>query len=142
MAYEEVEAPVGQFISWGNKKGQHVTGKLLDYDETGGNDFGNNPCPLLEIELTEKAASITKDGERTDYAPGEIVMLSCGQASLKRKVKRADLKRGDLVKIQLKDLLKVSNGTLKEFSVAVDRSKSSSDGFDDAGGDDDDEPPF
>ena len=139
MAFEEVEAPVGTFISWGNKKGQKVIGKILDYDETGGNDFGNNPCPLLEIELTEKAASITKDGERTDYPPGEIVMLSCGQASLKRKVKRADLKRGNLVHIELADLLKVSNGTLKEFNVSVDRSTSAASDSSDA---DDDDPPF
>lgn len=142
MAYEDVEAPVGQFISWGTKKGQHVTGEVLDYDETGGNDFGNNPCPLLEVKLSEKAASINKDGERVDYPAGEIVMLSCGQASLKRKVKRANLKRGDLVKITLSDMLKVSNGTLKEFTVQVDRSNRASDSSAVSDSYDDDDPGF
>lgn len=142
MAYEEIEVAGGTFIGWGTRKGQHVTGKVLDYDETGGNDFGNNPCPLLEIELTERAASFTKDGERTDYDPGEIIMVTCGQANLKRKVKRAELKKGDKVKITLADFVRVNNGTMKEFSVQVERASGSSGGGHADLDDSDDEIPF
>jgi hypothetical protein len=156
--WEEVDVPRGAYIGWGNKKGQHVTGTVLDYEPTGGSDFAGDPCPQLEIELTERAASFNKDGERTNYDPGELVVLTCGQVSLKRAVKKADPERGDIVKITLENLVKVSNGTVKEFGIKIRRGagdlasddakakakgKSSKRADDDDDDDeDDDEPPF
>src|SRR5258708_24604576 len=115
--WETIDVPRGTFIGWGNRKGQHVTGEVLDYDTTGGTDYDGNPCPQLEIELTEKASSFTKDGDRTIYDPGELVLVTCGQVSLKRAVKKADPERGDLLKVKLDDMVKVANGTVKEFII-------------------------
>lgn len=119
--WEEVDVPRGAYISWGNTPGQHVTGKVLGYDEKGGSDFDGNPCPSLEVELTEPAASIDKNGTRTDYDSGAMVVLNCGQASLKRAVRVAALDRGDLVKIVLSNLAPAAKGTVKEFSIKVAR---------------------
>lgn len=119
--WEEVNVPRGAYISWGAKPGQHVTGKVLGYDSAGGTDFAGNPCPSLEVELVEKAASVNKEGERTDFEPGEIVQLNAGQVSLKRALRAADPAVGDLVKIELSNLAKTANGTVKEFSIKIAR---------------------
>lgn len=119
--WEEIDVPRGAFIGWGNRTGQHVTGRVMGYDERGGTDFNGDPCPQLQIELTERAASINKENERTDYPAGELVVLNCGQVSLKRAVRAAALDVGDLVKIELVNLVKVSNGTVKEFGIKVAR---------------------
>ena len=119
--WEEVEVPRGAYISWGDKVGQHVTGRVLDFDEQGGTDFNGNPCPQVSIELTAAAASINKQGQRTDYPAGELVVLNCGQVGLKRAVRAASLGSGDLVKIELVNLVKVDKGTVKEFSIKVAR---------------------
>lgn len=154
--WEKVEVPIGTYIGWGNKPKQHVTGTVLDYDEVGGTDFNDKVCPLLEVELTERAASFNKELERTNYDPGETVFLTCGLTSLKRAVKKAELKRGDLVKIELDGTEKVDKGTVKIFSIQVargagkisDKAAEASPGRlddDDPGPgapDDDDEPPF
>lgn len=151
---EEVEVPEGgSFISFGNKKGQHVTGAVVDYQETGATNLKGNPCPLVVVLLTEKAASISKDGDRTDHDPGEIVNVSGGPTGLDRALKAANLKRGDLTKITLVELIPVNKGKFKKFGIKVARGK----GMDliknvaapdtgveevDEGGFDDDEPPF
>lgn len=119
--WEEIDVPRGAYVSWGNTPGQHVTGKVLGYDEKGGSDFDGNPCPSLEVELAEPAASIDKSGVRTDYEAGAMVVLNCGQASLKRAVRAAALDRGDLVKITLSNLAPAAKGTVKEFSIKVAR---------------------
>lgn len=119
--WEEIEVPRGAFVSWGEQVGQHVTGKVLDYSPAGGTDFAGNPCPQLSVELVERAASVNKQGQRTDFEPGELVVLNCGQVSLKRAVKAADVKPGDLVKITLSNLVRTANGTVKEFSIKVAR---------------------
>lgn len=149
MAWETIEVPRGAYIGWGTRSGQHVTGEVLDYDPTGGTDYNDDPCPQLEIELTERAASYNKAGDRTNYEPGELVVLTCGQVSLKRAVKKADLKAGDLVKITLENLVRVANGEVKEFGIQVDRSgggsskvKSGKAADDGGSAADDDEPPF
>jgi hypothetical protein len=120
--WETIEVPRGAYIGWGTKPGQHVTGRVLGYQIDGGTDFGGNPCPQLELELTEKSASFNKDGERTDFAAGELVQLTCGQVSLKRAVRKADPTPGDLVKIELQNLVKTANGTVKEFGIKIARS--------------------
>jgi hypothetical protein len=134
--WEEINVPKGAYIGWGNKPGQHVTGKVLEYAPDGGTDFAGNRCPSLAIELTEKAASVNKEGVRTEFDTGEIVQLNAGQVSLKRALRAADPSPGDLVKITLDNLVKTANGTVKEFRIQIARSKPA------AAADDSDEPPF
>lgn len=124
--WEEVEVPRGAYIGWGNKPGQHVTGKVLEYTIDGGTDFNGNPCPTLAVELVEKAASINKEGDRSDHEPGEIVQLNAGQVSLKRALRAADPTPGDLVKIELQNLAKTANGTVKEFGIKIARGAAAS----------------
>lgn len=143
--WETIEVPRGAYVGWGSKPGQHVTGKVVDYQADGGTDFAGARCPSIAVELTEKAASFNKDGDRTDFAAGELVQLNAGQVSLKRALRAADPAPGDLVKITLDNLVKTANGTVKEFGIKIARG---------AGGPvakpqaaqadpvDDDEPPF
>lgn len=119
--WEEVPVPRGAFIGWGNAIGQFVTGKVLDYDETGGTDFSGNTCPTLSVELLESAASFDKSGNRTDFPAGDLVILNAGQVSLKRALRAAALNVGDLVKITMSNLVKSANGTVKEFEIKVAR---------------------
>lgn len=119
--WETIEVPRGAFISWGNQIGQFVSGKVLDYNPTGGTDFAGNVCPQLSVELTETAASFNKEGVRTDFAAGEFVVLNCGQVSLKRAVKAADPSPGDLVRITLENLVKTANGVVKEMGIKIAR---------------------
>lgn len=136
--WEDVEVPRGAYISWGAKPGQHVTGKVLEYSLDGGTDFAGNRCPSIAIELTEKAASINKEGQRSDFDAGEIVQLNAGQVSLKRALRAADPSPGDLVKITLSNLAKTANGTVKEFEMKIARGA----GVSPAPAAEDDEPPF
>ena len=119
--WEEVTVPRGAYIGWGTKPGQHVTGKVVDYSDNGGTNFAGEPCPAATIELTEDAASFTKDGERSNHPAGELVQLNAGQVSLKRALRAADPKPGDLVKIELTNLAKTANGSVKEFSIKIAR---------------------
>jgi hypothetical protein len=142
--WETVEVPRGAYIGWGTKKGQHVTGKVLDYQPEGGTDFNGNACPSAAIELTEKAASFTKDGDRSEHQAGELVQLNAGQVSLKRALRAADPKPGDLVKITLINLAKTDRGTVKEFDIKIARGAGGSAASAPAAATevDDDEPPF
>lgn len=141
--WETIEVPRGAYIGWGTKKGQHVTGKVHDYQADGGTDFNGNPCPSVAIELTEKAASFNKDGDRSDFAAGELIQLNAGQVSLKRALRAADPKPGDLVKITLVNLAKTDKGTVKEFDIKIARGAGGSTAPKAAEADvDDDEPPF
>lgn len=119
--WETVEVPRGSYIGWGNRTGQHVTGRVVGYDDRGGTDFNGDPCPQLSVELTERAASFNKEGERTDFDAGELVILNCGQASLKRAVRAAALNTNDLVKVEFVDTEKVDKGTVKVFEIKVAR---------------------
>lgn len=142
--WETVEVPRGAYLGWGAKKGQHVTGKVLEYSPDGGTNFAGDPCPSATIELTEAAASFNKDGERTDYPAGEIIQLNAGQVSLKRALRAADPNPGDLVKITLVNLAKTEKGTVKEFDIKIARGAGGSVKPQAAQADpvDDDEPPF
>lgn len=139
--WEEIEVPRGAYISWGTKAGQHVTGRVIDYNPNGGTDFNEQPCPQVAIELTEAAASINKAGDRTDFAAGELVQLNAGQVSLKRALRAADPSPGDLVKITLSDLVKTSKGEVKEFSIKIARGAGVS-SKPAAAADSSDDPPF
>lgn len=140
--WETIESTAGGFIGWGTKVGQHVTGKVVDYSIDGGTDFGGNRCPQITVELTEKAASFNKDGERTDYEAGEMVNLTCGQSSLKSTIRRADPSPGDLIKITLSELAKTTNGTAKVFEIKIARGAGASTAKPAAATATDDEPPF
>lgn len=121
MAYETIDTPMGAFIGWGNKPGQVIEGVVTDYDPEGATDFGGDKCPALEIELLRTAHSFVKDQWNT-YEQGEMVQISCGQVQLKKKVRKAQPRIGDRIRIELVDLIKVSNGTVKSFTVGIDHS--------------------
>ncbi|MCH9728410.1 MAG: hypothetical protein K0U84_01780 [Actinomycetia bacterium] len=140
--WEDIEVPKGAYISWGTKPGQHVTGKVIDYSIDGGTNFAGDPCPSLTIELTEPAASINKEGVRTDFGAGELVQLNAGQVSLKRAVRAADPSPGDLVKVTLDNLVKTTNGTVKEFGIKIARGAGASTSATASSAAEDDSPPF
>lgn len=119
--FEEVEVPRGAYISWGSQIGQHVTGTVIAYSVAGGTNYDGDPCPQITIELIEPAASINKQGERTDYGAGELVVLNAGQVSLKRALRSANPERGDVVKIVLSGIVKTSRGDVKEMSIKIAR---------------------
>ena len=142
--WETVDVPRGAYLGWGAKKGQHVTGKVLEYSPDGGTNFAGDPCPSAAIELTEPAASYNKEGERTDFEAGTIIQLNAGQVSLKRALRAADPSPGDLVKITLANLAKTDKGTVKEFNIQIARGAGGTVKPKAAAADtsDDDEPPF
>ena len=141
--WETIEAPSGSFIGWGTKKGQHVTGRVVEYAIDGGTDFNGGKCPLLSIELTEKAASFNKEGERTDHEAGSLVNITAGQVKLKSVITRADPSPDDLIKVELTGVTKTANGnTLKEFDIKINRSGGKVAPKAAAAEVDDDEPPF
>jgi hypothetical protein len=120
--WETIEAPSGSFIGWGNRQGQFVTGRVVEYAIDGGTDFNGGKCPMLSIELTEKAASFNKEGDRTDHEPGELVNITAGQVKLKSVIRSADPNPGDLIKIELTGVSKTASGnTLKEFGIKIAR---------------------
>lgn len=122
--WEEVEVPRGAFIGWGNKPGQHVTGKVLEFSLDGGRDFYDKPCPSAAIELTEPASSFNKEGERTIHEAGTLIQINAGQVSLKRALRAADPSPGDLVKIALEQIVKgagKNGGDVKEFGIKIAR---------------------
>lgn len=146
--WETIEAPSGSFIGWGAKKGQHITGRVIEYAIDGGTDFNGGKCPMLSIELTEKAASFNKEGERTDHEVGAIVNITAGQVKLKSVIRQADPNPGDLIKIELTGVAKTASGnTLKEFGIKIARgaggtAKPKAAQADPADDDDDSEAPF
>lgn len=144
IEWETIEVPRGAYIGWGNTTGQHVTGKVVEYSPDGGTDFAGKPCPSIAIELTDTAASFTKDGGRTDHPAGELVQLNAGQVSLKRALRAADPAPGDLVKITLENLVKTANGTVKEMGIKIARGGggAAKPAAAQTESDDDDKPPF
>lgn len=119
--FETIDVPRGAYIGWGNTPGQHVTGKVLDYDPIGGTAFDGSPCPQLTVDLVAPAASFNKEGHRTDYDVGEIVVINAGLVSLKRALRKADPEPGDVIKITLENLVKTTNGTVKEMGMQIAR---------------------
>lgn len=120
--WETVEVPAGSFIGWGTTGGQHVTGRILSYSPLGGVDFNGDACPELTIELTDRAASFNKNGERTDYPAGEMVNLTVGQLGLKKAVTRADPNVGDMIKITMTGTEKTTKGNeIKVFDLKIAR---------------------
>lgn len=139
--WETIEAPTGSYIGWGTKKGQFVEGRVTEYTDDGGRDFTGAHCPLIGIELTEKAASFNKAGERTNHDPGNKIQITAGQVKLKAVLLKAAPRVGDLIRIELTDVIKTANGnTLKDYTVQISRDGGPAPAQ--AAVEDDDEPPF
>jgi hypothetical protein len=119
--WEEVEVPAGTFISWSDRPGQVVTGKVLEYGDQDGTDFDGKPCPRLEVELAKAAYSVNKSGDRFEHEAGDVVTLNAGLANLKKGVRAAKLSPGDEVWISFASLEKVPKGQVKVFTVRVRR---------------------
>lgn len=119
--WEDIPVPAGSFIGWG-RKGQHVTGRVVDYSIDGGTDYGGGKCPLLVLELTEPASSFNKEGEQFEHAAGDIVQITAGQVKLKAGIRAADPSPGDLIRIELVNVEKTKTGnTLKDFAIKIAR---------------------
>lgn len=143
--WETIEAPSGSYIGWGTKKGQFVEGQVIEYSDDGGRDFSGGACPQIAIELTEKAASFNKAGERSDFDPGNRIQITGGQVKLKSVLLKTSPRVGDLIRIELTDVIKTANGnTLKDFTVKISRNGDAKPASKAAAveDDDDDNPPF
>ncbi len=106
------------FFGWGNKEGQSLTGTVLEVGT--GNDINDNRVPELTIELTEESSSFVK-GEWTTFPVGTVVILTCGQANLKKNVNAANLNAGDDVKITLDSFFPTAKGKAKIFDLKLRR---------------------
>lgn len=82
--FEAIETPAGAFIGWHDSPGQVVTGEVIDYTPTGGQDFSGSSCPQIALCLVEPCSSFNKAGQRTDFQAGETVFITAGQANLRR----------------------------------------------------------
>lgn len=118
---DPVEVPAGAFIGWGNREGQKVIGTVTEYGDRTGTDFNGSPCPELTLILAERAASFNKSGDRTDFDAGEEVSVTAGGVNLKKAIRKAAPEVGDLIKIELTEFVKTSNGTAKIFDVRLKR---------------------
>lgn len=120
--WEDIPVPAGSFIGWGLRKGQHVTGRVVDYTIDGGTDYAGGRCPLLALELTEPCASFNKEGDRSDFNAGDIIQITAGQMKLKAGIRAADPSPGDLIRIELVNVEKTKAGnTLKDFAIKIAR---------------------
>lgn len=119
--WEEIEVPKGSFMSWADRPGQSITGRVVEYAPTGGTDFNDDPCPQVVLEITRDAYSVNKQGERYDYATGDLVTVNAGLSNLKKAVRRADPEPGDLLDIAFTDTEKADKGTVKIFRVRIAR---------------------
>lgn len=106
----EVESSAGGFYGWGNKVGQKVTGTVVDYSPTGGNDFNGDKCPLLMVELTEESYSHSTQTGWSKLDNGQTVKLTCGLPSLNECVRLMRLEPGDLAQIELVELSPTNKG--------------------------------
>lgn len=119
--WETIEVPRGAYFGWGDRVGQTVTGKVLDYDPVGGTDANGNVCPQLSIEIMDQAYSFSRNQGWTTYDRGELVVINCGLVSLKRGLRAANPGPGDLIKITMANLVPSKNGTVKEMDIKIAR---------------------
>lgn len=119
--FETVSAGSGAYIGWHDQPGQVVTGKVVDYQQAGGQDFNGGACPQMVLELLDPASSFSKDGTRTDFQAGEMVTITAGQASLRRNVLAAQPSSGDVIRITRTANAKTANGTAKLFEIQIAR---------------------
>jgi hypothetical protein len=120
--WEEIEPPLPIFLSWGEKPGQELRGKITHITPDGGKDFTGNPCPQYEFLLLKNTYSENKAGERTDLVTGETILLNVTSISLQRHLRYGNPKVDDDVSIIFHDTVKVDKGTAKQFRVRIRRS--------------------
>lgn len=124
LNWEKIDVPRGAFIGWGLRAGQTVTGVVVEFAPTGGTDFNGNVCPNMALDLVEEAWSADKAQNWSKHQAGDLVQLNCGQVSLKRAVHAADPSPGDLVKVELENILSgagKNGGDVKEFGIQIVR---------------------
>jgi len=119
--WEEIEVPKGSYMSWGDRPGQELTGRVVEYTPTGGTDFNDDPCPQVTVELTRDTYSVNKVGERFDHPAGELLTINAGLANLKKAIRRADPEPGDLLNVAFADTDRADKGTVKVFKVRIAR---------------------
>lgn len=119
--FESVVVPAGAFIGWASEPGQVITGIVTLFEEKGGTNYEGEPCPLLELRLTEPCYSVNKRGERTDFQAGETVSITAGQANLKRNLRAAYPDRGDVIRIRMASIERTANGDAKVFQTEIAR---------------------
>lgn len=120
--WEEVAVPRGAYIGWGEKPGQKVIGEILSYGDEDGTDFDGHKCPQVSVVLTAEAHSHSKQNGWSKVDAGELVVINCGQASLKRAVQAARLNPGDLMMLEMKGIEPLKGGkTVKVFGIKVKR---------------------
>lgn len=120
-AFETIAVPQGAFVGWHDQPGQVITGKVLSYDASGGQDFHGGRCPQIVLELAEQGTSFNKAGDRTDFNAGEMVTITAGQANLKRGILAAAPEIGDVLRITHSRNERTANGTVKIFEIAIAR---------------------
>lgn len=98
--------------------------------------------PGVDLILAERAASFNKSGDRTDFDAGEEVSVTAGGVNLKKAIRKAAPEVGDLIKIELTEFVKTSNGTAKIFDVRVKRGGGTLPSAAKSAAPIDDEPPF
>lgn len=116
--WESVTAPRGEFIGWGQKVGQKVTGEVIHQGV--GSDPNKNECPELTVKLTEEAHSFVK-GEWKTFEADTIVKITCAQYSLKEGIPAARINPGDLIRIELTELRPTNKSAQKIFDIKVRR---------------------
>lgn len=120
--WEEINVPRGQYIGWGERPGQKVLGEVLSYGDDDGTDFDGKKCPQVSVVLNAEAHSHSKQDGWSKIPAGELVVINCGQASLKRAVQTARLNPGDLMMLEMKGIEPLKGGkTVKVFGIKVKR---------------------
>lgn len=120
--WEEIAVPRGAYIGWGERPGQKVIGEVLSYGDSDGTDFDGKTCPQVSVVLTAEAHSHSKQEGWSKFDAGELVVINCGQASLKRAVQAARLTPGDLMLLEMTGIEPLKGGkTVKVFSIKVKR---------------------
>lgn len=136
--WDKVDVPAGNYISW-EKKGQQVTMKVLAFDPVGGTDFNEQVCPLLTGYLVEDCTNYRDKGATKEtLEAGEMVMITAGQANLKKGLLIADPKRDDLVRLTFSDTYKATKGTGKIIDVEIAKGAAAGNGDVDDDDEDDD----
>ena len=96
------------FIKWTDE--MTVDLEVTAFTPDGGRDINDKPCAQVEGPLLRRAG---------DLAPGELVRVTGGPVKLNRLLKKANPRVGDRAVIKFVGVIKVPNGTMKDFTVLV-----------------------
>ena len=84
--------------------------EVTAFTPDGGRNINDKPCAQVEGPLLRRAG---------DLAPGELVRVTGGPVKLNRLLKKANPRVGDRAVIKFVGVIKVPNGTMKDFTVLV-----------------------